>query len=91
MPHPTPGLRPPFPLLSCALPNLGRVARALADTINISRLLLQTVVLGFVMVIDELVYASLAPLCVKKVLKETIAFVSVAGFLTNRTTRASRL
>ena len=33
----------------------------LAYTIELSRLLLQTVVLSFVMVLDELVYASLAP------------------------------
>ena len=46
----------------------------LADTIEISRLLLQTVVLGFVMMIDELVYTSLAPLHVKKVLADTIPF-----------------
>jgi hypothetical protein len=51
-----------------------RIVALFADTIEISRLLLQTVVLGFVMSIDELVYASLAPLHVKKVLADTIPF-----------------
>ena len=62
--------------------------RALADTIEISRLLLQTVVLGFVMLIDELVYTSLAPLHVKKTLNETVAFVTIA--MSEPATRPSR-
>ena len=51
-------------------------------------MLLQTVVLGFVMLIDELVFTSLAPLHVKKTLNETVAFVTLA--MSEPATRPSR-
>ena len=46
----------------------------LGYTIELSRLLLQTVVLGFVMTIDELMYIALAPEPVKKACAKTKAF-----------------
>ena len=46
----------------------------LGYTIELSRLLLQTVVLGFVMTIDELMYTALAPEPVKKACQQTTSF-----------------
>ena len=48
--------------------------RFLVYTIELSRLLLQAVVLGFVMNIDELVFSSLAPAHVKHVMNELNVF-----------------
>ena len=46
----------------------------LGYTIELRTLLLQTVVLGYVMTVDELVYAALAPAHVKRALDSTSAF-----------------